>query len=471
MASSKRTPAPPPAPSSRPEEEAPQAQTAPAPSRAELAVAFSKALDLAEGRPPGHAARVCYIALNLAWAVDLPPAGQRVAFYAALLHDAGAAPASAETCRLLNLSEEAVFAGRPGQSPQQLALQIAPSNATQIVDVLRAHLELGALVARNLGFETEVQEAIAAHHERWDGQGYPHARKEEAVPAAARLVAAADLIESLISAETNPLSARRNLTSSLSDHAGRALDPELAARARDLVRSDTFWLGLHNGALPQELASAIEDADERGRADLRTFGSVFANLADTKGEHTARHSERTAALVETIAEELDFDERHRELVYLAALLHDVGLLGVPARVIAKPDILSLTEMEAMRKHPSYSQMVLEALPGLEEVARWMGAHHERPDGRGYPEMLGADHVPLGADHVPLEARIIALADTYVALTSSRPYRRALSPEDAQQVLLGGAGTQLDRRLVQELCARSEPELTSSRSAPRSQRTR
>jgi HD-GYP domain-containing protein (c-di-GMP phosphodiesterase class II) len=106
--------------------------------------------------------------------------------------------------------------------------------------------------------------------------------------------------------------------------------------------------------------------------------------------------------------------------------------------------------------------VLGTLPGFEEAARWSGAHHERPDGKGYPEMLEDEAIPL-------EARIIALADTYVALTSERPYRGALSREDAERVLLGGSGTQLDGRLVELFAARLAP--TSSRSALRSRRRR
>lgn len=117
----------------------------------------------------------------------------------------------------------------------------------------------------------------------------------------------------------------------------------------------------------------------------------------------------------------------------------------------------------MRQHPTYSEMVIEAIPGLEDVARWVGSHHERPDGKGYPEMQEDDTIPL-------EGRIIALADTYVALTSPRPYRRALSAEDAQQVLLGGAGTQLDTEFVRLFCSLfAEPK--SSRTAPRQRQRR
>src|ERR1700694_1247315 len=171
------------------------------------------------------------------------------------------------------------------------------------------------------------------------------------------------------------------------------------------------------------------------------FATVFANLADAKGEHTSAHSARTADVAKSVAQALGLEREHCQRIYIAAMLHDVGLLGVPARVIAKPDILSLAEMETMRKHPTFSQQILEGVPGLEELAMWAGAHHERPDGKGYPELLESGVIPL-------EARIIALADTYVALTSMRPYRHALSDDDAQTVLLGGAGTQLDKKLVQ-----------------------
>ncbi|MCH7718731.1 MAG: HD domain-containing protein [Chloroflexi bacterium] len=436
------------------------------PSRAELASAFSQALDLAEGRRLGHAARVSYIALNLAQVLELPAELQQAAFYAALLHDAGAAPASAEVCRLVNLTEEALFRADPDRSPHQLALEIAPSNATAVVDVLHAHPERGAQVARELGFDRAVQEAITSHHERWDGQGYPQALEGAAIPIAGRLIAVADVIDSVISTDPSPLVARRSLLPTIAEHAGGALDPELVQQARRLSGDDAFWLGLYSHDLNRALATLgpkTSPQEERSLAHLHAFASVFSTLADGKGEHTARHGERTADLATRLGEALGFSEGRREMLRIAGLVHDIGLLGIPARVIAKPDILSLTEMELMRKHPSYSQMVLEDVPGLEEVTHWVGAHHERPDGKGYPEMMEDETIPL-------EARIIAVADTYVALTSTRPYRRALSHEDAQQVLLGGAGTQLDVKLVKLLCSLA-PEPTSSRTAPRSRRKR
>ena len=438
-----------------------QSSPVPVPSRLELANAFAQAFDIAEGRRLGHAARVAYIALSLAQTGDLPEEEQRVAFYAALLHDAGAAAIAPDIRDLEQVTEEALFRAAPGKTPQQLALEIAPAEVTATVELLHAHPKRGAQVASDLGFQPAVQDAVLAHHERWDGSGYPAGLKGDATCVVGRVVAAADLIESLISDDLNSLVARRNLLAMLVEHAGQALDPEIVRSAQQLSRNDAFWLGLYSQDLATELPRIYQATlidNERSPVDLHTFASVFAKLADAKGEHTALHSERTAEIAVAIAEKLNFSTGRREMLHIAALLHDVGLLGVSSRVISKPDILSLAEMEIVRTHPSYSQLILEAVPGLDAAARWAGAHHERPDGKGYAELLEKDEIPL-------EARIISVADTYVALTSTRPYRQALSHEDAQQVLLGGAGTQLDAKLVRLFCS-LPAEFTSSQTAQR-----
>ena len=132
----------------------------------------------------------------------------------------------------------------------------------------------------------------------------------------------------------------------------------------------------------------------KSRKRVMRFAEVFADISDAKGGHTVGHSRRTADGAEKLAERSSLDDGHVEMIRIAALLHDVGLLGVPARVMSKPDILSVTEMQLMRQHPANSEMVLQPLHGFEEVAFWIARHHERPDGKGYPEMLTGDEIPL-----------------------------------------------------------------------------
>ena len=250
----------------------------------------------------------------------------------------------------------------------------------------------------------------------------------------------------IISEETNALVARRRLPGALAPYSGTVLDPALVTLLLSQATSDTFWLGLYAEDLQETLlASRATVEARRSRRRVLRFAEGFAGLADAKRGHGVAHAQRTAGYAQQLAEASELEAGHVEMVRIAALLLDVGLLGVPARVMTKPDILSVTEMQLMRQHPSNSELVLEDLPGFEEIAHWISRHHERPDGKGYPEMLSGDDIPL-------ESRILAIADVYAALTSDRPHRSALSAKDAEQVLLNAAGTQLDAELVRTFVA-------------------
>lgn len=414
----------------------------PALSTVELGLALAQALDLAEGKQIGHTYRLTYIAVSIARHLGLPAETIATVFHASLFHDLGAAPATAELCRLAGLSEEALTGALPLKTPEELGLELSFADIGAVVDGLYRHTRLGKDTARSLELPEEVADAIESHHERWDGLGFPAGLAEREIPPAARIVAAADLIEALIATEPSGLVARRNLLASLGPYDGSALDPEVAAAARDLARTDEFWLGLFDERLPSALANLCPGPDEkRNRRRIVRFAEVLAELVDAKRGAQPSHARRAAQWAVKLALAAGYERGHAELIELAALLADVGLLGVPARILAKPDILTVTEMQVMRRHPGYSQMIVETLPGLEEVALWVGRHHERPDGKGYPEMLGKGDIPH-------EASVIAVADTFVALTSERPYRKALTIEDAKQVLIGAAEGQLDRELVE-----------------------
>ena len=123
------------------------------------------------------------------------------------------------------------------------------------------------------------------------------------------------------------------------------------------------------------------------------------------------------------------------------VLHDVGQLSMSERILSKPGILSVEEMGALHLHPLHSRDVVAGVPGLEEVAEWVASHHERIDGRGYPE--GRE-----GGEIPIESRILAVADAYVAITSDRPHRPKADGREARERLRSAAGTQLDADLVE-----------------------
>jgi HD-GYP domain-containing protein (c-di-GMP phosphodiesterase class II) len=414
-------------------------------STAELALAMSLGLDLAEGKAPGHAQRVCYIASMLAEALELEPPQRTGVYFGALLHDAGVTLAASELCRVSGIEEDVLFGRSPLKSPEDLRSEVAFADMTSVVDAMHQHCRAGAETACALELPAEVANAIRGHHERWDGSGFPEGHAGAESPIEARVVAAADLAESIISSEHSSLIARRHLAQEISRHAGSSLDPAVVARLLDVARDDEFWLGLYSDDMTETLLQRRPPAENRkSRKRLIRWAEVFAGIADAKGGHTVEHSRRTADGAQKLAEAVGLDDQHAEMVRVAALLHNIGLLGVPARVMSKPEILSISEMQLMRRHPAHSEIVLQALNGFEEIALWVARHHERPDGKGYPEMLSGDEIPL-------ESRIISVADVYAALTAERPHRGALQKDDAKQILIGAGGTQLDAELVRLFC--------------------
>ncbi|MBF6599420.1 MAG: HD domain-containing protein [Dehalococcoidia bacterium] len=412
----------------------------------ELAVAFSLGLDLAEGKAVGHAQRVCYIATLLADALALDAPARNAVYFGALLHDVGVTLAASDICRVAGIDEDTIFGPAPLKSVEELRADLTFADLSAVVDAVQQHSLLGAETLRALDLPDEVAAGVAAHHERWDGFGFPAGTAGEAIPLEARVIAVADTAESLIAAESSSLAARRRLAPAIGRYVAVTLDPAVVARLLELGQSDEFWLGLYAEDMPDTLHSLRPPADSRkSRKRVLRFAEVFADIADAKGGHTVGHSRRTADGAQKLAEALALDAGHVEMIRIAALLHDIGLLGVPARIMSKPDILSVTEMQVMRQHPANSEMVLQALNGFEEIAFWVARHHERPDGKGYPEMLTGDELPL-------ESRILAVADVYSALTAERAHRGALLPADATRILLGAAGTQLDPELVRTFIA-------------------
>jgi len=147
-------------------------------------------------------------------------------------------------------------------------------------------------------------------------------------------------------------------------------------------------------------------------------------------------------LCELTAKRFGLPPERVERVGLAGVLHDVGKIGVSDRLLTKPGPLDTDEWQQIRTHPEIAARLL-ADPELDDLRSWILAHHERPDGKGYP-------AGLSGDEIPLEAHIVAVADAYEAMTADRPYRTALGQEAARAELEAGAGSQFDAEVVSAL---------------------
>jgi diguanylate cyclase (GGDEF)-like protein len=166
---------------------------------------------------------------------------------------------------------------------------------------------------------------------------------------------------------------------------------------------------------------------------------VLADTLDMRDAGTARHSQFVGRYARSIAADMGMGPDEIERMHLAGVLHDIGKIGIPDSILKKPGALDEDEWAEMRKHPELGARIL-AGANLADIAGWVLAHHERPDGQGYP--LG-----LSGDAIPIQARILAVVDAYEAMTNDRVYRPAMPESDARAELLRYAGTQFDPEIV------------------------
>ena len=291
--------------------------------RIDLVARVSGAFDLAESQQLGHAARVAHIALAIARRLGLEARTKHRLLYAALLHDAG------------------------------VAVRELPKD----FDPIGGHTGAGAWAASLLGLNERVQEAIRCSHERWDGDGRPQGLAMAAIPEEALLVAAAHWVSDQISPEDNPLRARAKVLGSSAPSLGPLVGARIAEALFEVLREDATWMPLWDDRLPAQLA---ELAGGEGKPSLRTVETVstaLGDIVDASSREPGR-SRRVSTLASELARLLSFDERDQLRMSIAGHLMDVGQLGVPRHIGEKPDILSVDEMEIMRRHPGWGAQLL-----------------------------------------------------------------------------------------------------------------
>ncbi len=160
---------------------------------------------------------------------------------------------------------------------------------------------------------------------------------------------------------------------------------------------------------------------------------------------TAAHLDAVGLLTGRLAEHLGLDQQNVERIALAARLHDIGKQTIALSILNKPAALDEEEWREVRLHPHFGATIVAGFPQLDHYANIVRAHHERIDGRGYPDGLAGDEIPY-------EARIIAVTDAFHAMTVSRPYTRLRTPSDALAELLHCSGDQFDPEYVEAFCS-------------------
>ena len=204
--------------------------------------------------------------------------------------------------------------------------------------------------------------------------------------------------------------------------------------------------GTSFNTMTDHLEQYIEDLRRAAEENRQLFvGTVKALAAaiDGKDRYTRGHSERVARFSIAIAEHLGLPDNEIEALRISALLHDVGKIGIDDKVLKKPAKLTNEEFEIMKTHPQKGFKIMSHIPAMREFLPGMYMHHEMINGEGYPQGLRGDEIPM-------QARIVSVADTFDAMTTDRPYQKAMEFDTALALIKTYVGTRYDERVVDAL---------------------
>lgn len=231
---------------------------------------------------------------------------------------------------------------------------------------------------------------------------------------------------------------------------GAARAAELAAAAIHVVANEAARYPIDHGrvlvfleVLRSEMDSALAGCMSPSVPEPEEYNESTRSLLAMLGERDAAtccHSRATGEWARRLCAAMGIANESAELIKLCALLHDIGKVATPESILLKRGPLTAEEWVIMREHSAAGQRVLDQIPTLARCALIVRAHHERWDGDGYPDGLAGQNIPF-------EARVVAVADAFHAMISERPYRKAIPPREALEILEGGRGTQWDPLVV------------------------
>ncbi|HRD70184.1 MAG TPA: HD domain-containing phosphohydrolase [Legionella sp.] len=429
----------------------------------EIINAMSYALDLTEGQPAGHSLRSCWIGMHLGQYLNLSEQQQHDLYYTLILKDAGCSSNAARLSLLYGSDDRVVknaFKTVDNQDQRMLAKFVIKycgndrsylSKMKHIMklvlgggkigsELISARCERGASIARKLGLSEDVALGIYSLDEHYNGKGLSQGLKAEEIPLYSRIALLSQVIDVFFKS-----SGIKTCCEQITKRSGSWFDPVLIGYFKDLQRNESFWDGLN----AENLEAQMIRFQPKTLILPLTFdlldnvAETFGQIIDAKSPFTNGHSKRVAFYVSKLAEHTNFTVESKRLLYPAALLHDVGKLGVGNHILDKPGSLEAHEWAVIQKHPAYTEEILSRFLPFHSLARIAAAHHERLDGTGYFKGTKGD------DITP-ETRLITIGDIFDALTAERPYRGAMPVKEALKIMDDLRDTAIDSKYMDAL---------------------
>ena len=431
---------------------------------APVVTALSSALDLSTGQPPGHSIRACIIGMRIGQEIGLSTDALNDLFYALLLKDCGCSANSSKTFHALGSDDLKakrdvkttdwtrtswetiqyalghVATGKPFVERVRNLLRMAATQKVHARDVTKIRCERGATLCRLMGLTDGTANAVLNLDEHWDGHGYPEGHSREEIPILSRIMLLAQTLEVFLIAY-GPEAA----LTAVHNRRGTWFDPGLLDAVTSLATRNALWNDT-SGENLSEICLRMEPDPRALEADETTLDNIalaFSGIVDAKSPFTYNHSLGVANAAIATARALGLSRERIVFLRHAALLHDLGKLGVSNAILEKPAKLDNGEWEVMKQHPRDTWKILQAVPGFEEMSNVAGSHHEKLDGSGYFRGVTGDQLSV-------EARILAVADIFDALAANRPYREGLPLEKVFQIIRAEAPHKLDAGCVEAL---------------------
>ena len=413
----------------------------------EVVASLSHALDLTEGQPMGHAVRTTMIGMRIGTILGLSDEQRSGLFYGLLLKDLGCSTNASRLSALFGAddrllkhahrltdwsatTESARYAFRhamPGRSRMAKAwhmLMLGVREKGSAREMTHARCERGADIAGMLGLPKGAADAIRGLDEHWDGSGMPYGLRGSATPILGRIASLAQTVEVFAHAFDV-----RTAYEMAHARRGRWFDPVLVDCLDAFQLDSGFWERLGQvdalkAVQPLEPQVAVVHVDDAG---LDTVAEAFAMVIDAKSPYTAQHSQNVARIAVRAGGALGLGSSELQTLRRAALLHDIGKLGVSNTILDKPEALDPVEIATMQQHTRHTLDILKRVRRFRQFAATAASHHERLDGSGY-------HVGLRGEQLGPVARVLAVADVTEALSANRPYRAGMPPDEVFAML-------------------------------------
>jgi HD-GYP domain-containing protein (c-di-GMP phosphodiesterase class II) len=422
------------------------------PRRVEMLAGLSVAIDLGLGQPAEHMLRSAAMACRIADRLGLTPEERATVYYTSLLMWVGCHADSQEYAQwfgddiavrrdayrvdwtglpYLRFLVGAVGRGEPFLRRLALLASLFRDARGQLSALIHSHCMSAAALAHHMGLPSEVEEAVRFTFERYDGGGLPVGCSGEEIPIEMRVAQVADVVEVF-----HRLHGVEGAVAMARSRRGGQFDPvvvdALLSFPHDLIAGPPG-----SDAWSATIAEAPDAEVRLGEESLDLVSRAVGDFADLKCPFTLGHSRAVASLAADTARVIGLEESVTRTLRRAGYLHDVGKLGVSNQVWSKRGELESSEWERVRIHPYLTDRVLSRISGLSEERAIARSHHERLDGSGYPQGIGGSALGIGE-------RILAAVVTYQSALEPRPYRTALTPDEAARRLrLGAANGQLD----------------------------